>query len=85
MIRFGRLFVLPLALIILRSQASAAPVFEKEAVFEPGQGAHGHVHASCIVECPNGDLRVVWYENGPELPEPAFNKQKDKSLSLIHI
>lgn len=59
--------------------SSANPLFEAESVFDPGSGEHGHVHASCIVECPNGDLRVCWYENGTPLPEPAFNRQKDKS------
>lgn len=57
----------------------AKPIYEVEAVFDPGAGEHGHVHASCIVECPSGDIRVVWYENGTPLPEPAFNKNKDKS------
>ena len=59
--------------------AFANPLYEAEAVFDPTSGDHGHVHASCIVECPNGDIRVVWYENGTPLPEPAFSKQKDKS------
>ncbi len=58
---------------------AADPLYEAEVIFDPASGNHGHVHASCIVECPNGDLRVVWYENGTPLPEPAFNKQKDKS------
>ena len=63
----------------LVSPAVAAPFFEAEVVFDPATGEHGHVHASCIVECPNGDLRVVWYENGTPLPEPYFSRQKDKS------
>ncbi|MCC6488762.1 MAG: exo-alpha-sialidase, partial [Candidatus Hydrogenedentes bacterium] len=37
------------------------------------------VHASCIVECPNGDLRAVWYENGPALPDTYYSKDRDKS------
>ncbi|HTI51060.1 MAG TPA: sialidase family protein, partial [Planctomycetaceae bacterium] len=48
-------------------------------IFDPGTGEHGHVHASCIIECPNGDLRAVWYENGQSLPPPYFSQQKDKS------
>lgn len=55
------------------------PLFKAESVFDPSSGEHGHVHASCIVECPSGDLRVIWYENGPTLPDPHFSKQKDKS------
>ena len=54
-------------------------LYEAEFVFDPAAGGHGHVHASCIVECPNGDLRAVWYENGPSLPPPHFSAQQDKS------
>ncbi|GMW03296.1 MAG: hypothetical protein AMXMBFR84_44300 [Candidatus Hydrogenedentota bacterium] len=57
----------------------AAPVFESEMVFDPAVESHGHVHASCIVECPNGDLRVVWYENGPDLPAPYYAENRDKA------
>ena len=31
-------------------------------IFEPDKIKHGHAHASCIVEYPNGDLLVCWYE-----------------------
>jgi predicted neuraminidase len=61
---------------------SGAPeqvVFESSFIFDPEKESHGHVHASCVVECPNGDLRAVWYENGRELPPPYFSKEKDKS------
>ena len=58
---------------------NAEPLFHSEVIFDPAASEHGHVHASCVVECPNGDLRVVWYENGPTLPEPHFSKQKDKA------
>ena len=72
------------AILVVAHAWADAPVFETELVFDPEQAMepHGHVHASCIVECPNGDLRVVWYENGRELPEPYFNKQKDKSADV---
>ncbi len=33
-------------------------------------GERGHVHASSIVETPNGSLMAVWYENGP--PNDAY-------------
>lgn len=36
-------------------------------VATPEQGSHGHTHASCIVETPEGNLLAVWYENGPRL------------------
>ena len=52
---------------------------ETALIFDPEKERHGHVHASCIVVCPNGDLRVAWYENGPPLPAPYFSGQQDKS------
>lgn len=66
------------------AETAQAPIFESELIFDPDQTAepHGHVHASCIVECPNGDLRVVWYENGRELPSPYFSAQRDKSADV---
>jgi predicted neuraminidase len=33
-------------------------------------GDRGHVHASSIVETPNGSMLAVWYENGP--PNDAY-------------
>src|SRR5262245_30064377 len=72
-------WILVLLIVSAGRPALAAPLFEAESVFDPQAGEHGHVHASCIVECPNGDLRVVWYENGPALPAPYFDKQKDKA------
>ncbi len=54
-------------------------LFESSLIFDPDIESRGHVHASCIVECPNGDLRVVWYENGPDLPPPYFSENRDKS------
>ena len=59
--------------------SQAKPLFEADAVFDPEVESHGHVHASCIVECPNGDLRAVWYENGSPLQPPYFSEQQDKS------
>ena len=59
--------------------AADQPLYEAEFVFDPKAADHGHVHASCIVECPNGDLRTVWYENGPALPDTYYAKDKDKS------
>ncbi|MCC6490288.1 MAG: exo-alpha-sialidase, partial [Candidatus Hydrogenedentes bacterium] len=32
----------------------------------------------CIVECPNGDLRAVWYENAPPFP----TEQRDRSSDV---
>lgn len=67
-----------LFLILCRS-GGAAELFEARTIFDPAQASHGHVHASCVVECPNGDLRAVWYENGAPLPPPYFSRQQDKS------
>jgi len=55
------------------------PFCESALIFDPEKDNRGHVHASCIVAYPNGDLRVAWYENGPALPPPYFSEQKDKS------
>lgn len=54
-------------------------LYESELIFEPTDTTPVHVHASCIVECPNGDLIAAWYENGTPLPEPYFSAQHDKS------
>ncbi|MCC6694840.1 MAG: exo-alpha-sialidase [Candidatus Hydrogenedentes bacterium] len=59
--------------------AAGQPLYEAEFVFDPKASDHGHVHASCVVECPNGDLRAVWYENGPALPDSYYSKDRDKS------
>ncbi len=74
------IFSVSLALILLISgPVRAQALYEKEFIFDPEVESHGHVHASCIVECPNGDLRAVWYENGTPLPAPYFSEDRDKS------
>jgi hypothetical protein len=40
-----------------------APVFHSDLIF-PAE--HWHNHASCIVECPNGDLLACWYNGSGE-------------------
>lgn len=64
---------------ILAGGAGGQGMFEAGFIFDPAQESHGHTHASCLVECPNGDLLAVWYENGKELPPPFFSKEHDKS------
>ncbi len=73
-----------LSFIFVCTTFAETPVFESQFIFDPEQAIepHGHVHASCIVECPNGDLRAVWYENGRELPEPYFKEQQDKAANV---
>ena len=53
------------------------PLYEAEFIFDPEKEGHGHVHGSCIVECPNGDLRVVWYENTPPFPTDQRDRSSD--------
>ena len=63
----------------IMSASMDQPFCEMALIFDPDKESHGHVHASCIVACPNGDLRAVWYESGQELPPPYFSKERDKS------
>ena len=65
--------------LLIAGVAAAAPLYQADFIFDPDAQDHGHVHASCVVESPNGDLRAVWYENGPKLPPPYFSGQQDKS------
>jgi len=64
--------------LVVAGAAASDPFLETELIFEPDETGHGHVHASCIVECPNGDLRAVWYENGTRLPG-FWTEDRDKS------
>lgn len=66
-------------LITLHGASAADALYEAEMVFDAASGSHGHVHASCITQYPNGDLLVVWYENGDELGPEYFSKDRDKS------
>jgi predicted neuraminidase len=44
-------------------QAADGPLFESQLIFPPD---YRHNHASCIVECPNGDLLACWYHGSGE-------------------
>ena len=74
--------VLMVGSLLAGAAVAEAPFFEAQHVFDPAAESHGHVHASCIVVCPNGDLLAVWYENGPELPPPYPTTQRDKSADV---
>jgi predicted neuraminidase len=54
-------------LVVLTTDASLglriAPFLESELIFPL---EHWHNHASCIVECPNGDLLVCWFHGSGE-------------------
>ncbi len=69
--------------VLRADDAPTKSVYEAMSIFDPEAEQHGHVHASSVIECPNGDLRAVWYENGPALPSPPFyNKDRDKSADV---
>jgi len=65
--------------VLISLHVGAQPLYEAQFIFDPEVEDHGHVHASCIVECPNGELRAVWYENGTLLPPPYYSERRDKS------
>ncbi|MDQ1257227.1 MAG: Neuraminidase (Sialidase)-like protein [Candidatus Hydrogenedentes bacterium] len=67
---------------VMMSAADEAPFCEAAMIFDPEAESHGHVHASCVIECPNGDLRAVWYENGTPLPPPYYEGDQDKSADV---
>jgi BNR repeat protein len=75
------MFTLTISILaaVVAQAVGDAPFHTAELIFEPNAELHGHAHASCIVECPNGDLLAVWYENGKPLPERYFKAQGDKS------
>jgi hypothetical protein len=60
--------LIPLWLMLALHNAYGQALYESELILDPSTESRGHVHASCIVECPNGDLLAVWYENGTRLP-----------------
>src|SRR5690606_26034616 len=70
--------VLMLALAVC-ARAQGEPLYEEQFIFDPQVESHGHVHASCIVETPEGNLLAVWYENGEKLPPPYYSERQDKS------
>ncbi|MGH9373122.1 MAG: exo-alpha-sialidase, partial [Vicinamibacterales bacterium] len=79
--------------IFLRLEATAVVAMAGAAVLLPSvqmsalhrermifSGDRGHVHASSVVETPNGSLLAVWYENGPKNASYYFQGgDEDKS------
>ncbi len=49
------------AILAAVAHAATAPLHHERFIFPADRG---HVHASSIVETPNGSLLAVWYENG---------------------
>ena len=77
-----QVFTAGLLLVSGLGLANAAPPqgkFESQFIFDPAAEDHGHVHASCLIEEPGGNLLAVWYESGKPLPPPYFSTQHDKS------
>jgi len=60
-----RFVVLPALMILMASAVcpGAHPTLETAAIFPPQDK---HVHSSCVVECPNGDLLACWYHGSGE-------------------
>src|SRR5260370_1201854 len=50
-------------IIAWRTTAAGPGLYNAALIFPP---EHWHNHASCIVECPNGDLLVCWYNGSGE-------------------
>jgi predicted neuraminidase len=65
-------------ILTLNAFAAEEPFIERKQIFEPPREGF-HAHASCVVECPNGDLLSIWYENGELMPPPYYSDRKDKS------
>ena len=55
--------LLPLLILSFASSIQAAPTSAENLIF-PMQDLH--VHSSCIVECPNGDLLACWFRGSGE-------------------
>jgi predicted neuraminidase len=51
-----------LFIFVIFFNTGSAQMLRETLIFEPDPSKHGHTHASCIVECPNGDLLACWYE-----------------------
>ena len=63
------IFIILLASLAVGGLTAAAareqqtPIYESELIFPL---EHWHNHASCVVECPNGDLLVCWFHGSGE-------------------
>jgi predicted neuraminidase len=64
------------------ASTDAAPVHRERFIFT---GSRGHVHASSIVETPNGSLLAVWYENGPDNDAYYFKGGDEDKADNVRI
>lgn len=76
------LYMLAGAILAGSAAASAGPLYGSELIF-PTQDKH--VHASSIVECPNGDLLCCWFEGSGErqAPDVAIRGARLKSGASV--
>lgn len=58
----------------LKQQKTEA-IYKEQFIFDAEKDPRGHVHASCIIETPNGNLLAVWYQNGKMLPNHYYNNE----------
>ena len=70
------LFVLVIALLTFASTPPRATTFYEAELIFPLE--HWHNHASCIVECPNGDLLVCWFHGSGE-------RTADDEIGRAHV
>jgi predicted neuraminidase len=54
--------LIALLFLVFANRLMSQSGFKSDIIFEPDKDIHGHVHASSIVELPNGDLLAAWYE-----------------------
>jgi hypothetical protein len=77
----NNLQLLPVVFLLFTTfqSVSAEGLFEEHYVFDPKAEDHGHVHASCVIETPKGNLIAVWYENGPNKESYYYDLDADKA------
>ena len=57
-------------------------LYEEQFIFDPAPENHGHVHASAIVQCPNGGCASSGTKRKPLPSSRYYNEQKDKSADV---
>jgi predicted neuraminidase len=77
------------AILLLGLGAAAAPGPRAETALHRERfifaGDRGHVHASSVVETPNGSLLAVWYENGPASESYYFRGGDEDKADDVRI
>ncbi len=65
----NRILLLVSALFLFSVICIAQSSFHEEFIFNPDKIKYDHVHASSIVECPDGSLLACWYEGTTDKSE----------------